>query len=224
MKYAIVIVLVILALAYWWEQRRSDALQTVAQQMGLRFIAGAEPLPEALKNAGFYLFTQGTPRVNNRMEGRRNGYQLMVMDYTYDAEAGENVYEADAHPAASDDVIETRNHTAVWLYDPAARYPTLDINPTGFYKRDVAARLGLSGVGIDHRPDLDKRYTIVAKDPVAARAVLTTEMLDKVLAVYPLVIEVRQHGVLCYYHDARQRAGEVADLVTRCEGIADGLR
>jgi len=101
--------MLIVAATLYLEVQRRQALARIASALGLQFTSRQHGLPAALDGVGFYLFTQGPPLIQHRMEGACGGYRMSLFDFSFPAEKGE---EGSRDPLVADvGQVENRMQT-----------------------------------------------------------------------------------------------------------------
>lgn len=208
----ILAIVAIVLLALFYEAKRRDQLARVAADLGLSFRRGQQFLPPELEEAGFYLFSQGSNQIFNRMDGSRNGVRLSVFGYGFDAAFGDEGQRE--LPNSDDDAgIERRLQTVVWLRSDRDRLPDFDLSPVPGPKRSAAARFGLQPVGFDGHPAFGGAYRLLAREPMTARRHFTPPVLDY-LADHPgFVLEGRGGQWLFYRPEERTAPERIGGLI-----------
>jgi hypothetical protein len=203
------------------EGQRRQSVERVAETMGLSFTGGQHRLPDAIDQAGFYLFTQGQPLILNGLDGVRSGYQVSLFDFAYDAGKGEEG-SRDLMPA---DVgqQERRLQTVVWLHRPGQALPDFDLSPTRQVLRRVGGDFGLQPVAFDGRDDFRDRYHLLGRDPAALRQVFGPRVIAAVLAEPGWFIEGRGDEWLVYRLSERASPERLPAFVDQAIGLIERL-
>ena len=215
------VALLIVGAALYLEGQRRQSLARVAAGLGFEFTPGQHQLPSALDGAGFYLFTQGPPLIQNRMEGERAGYRVSLFDFAYPAEKGEE--GSRDLPVADVGQVENRMQTVVWLHRPGQVLPDFDLSPTRQVLRRVAARFSLQRLTFDGRRDFDDRYVLLVRDPVATRRVFTPAVIDAWVADPGWFLEGRGDQWLIYRLSERMPPNEIAAFLDRAIALVERL-
>jgi len=220
-------VLVALAVAFaiavtYFETKRRDALARVAAQLGFAFTRGLHRLPEELDTAGFYLFTQGPPNIENRMQGKRDDYEIALFGFSYDAPQGE---EGRRDLLVGDDgQIERRHQTLVWLRAAGDRLPDFDLSPTRQAIRRAGARFGLRRFTFDGREEFRDLYYLFGRDERAIRGLFTPAVLDAFVQQPGWFLEGRGDQWLVYRIGTRVSPEEIPGFLDQAIGLVDVLR
>lgn len=217
----VAVAFLIVGAALYLEGQRHQALARVASELGFEFTAGQHPLPRALDGVGFYLFTQGPPLIQNRMEGERAGYRVSLFDFAYPAEKGEE--GSRDLPVADVGQVENRMQTLVWLHKPGQVLPDFDLSPTRQVLRRVGARFALQRLTFDGRRDFDDRYLLFVRDDAAMRRVFAPQVIDAWVADPGWFLEGRGDQWLIYRLSERMPPKEIATFLDRAIGLVERL-
>ena len=213
----ILLFLALLVLAFVVERGRSDRLGEVARQLGFSFQRGQQRIPEALDNAGFYLFTQGPPQIQNPMAGNRDGEQVLLFGYAYDAAMGdEGVRELPG--SGDDDITEKRRPTVAWFRSTSRSLPDFDLSPAGGPRRS-AGRFGLTSMTFDGEDAFRQGYRLLGRDGVAVRQRFTRPVLDFLLANPGLAMESRGHQWLFYRPGNMLKPDDIQTFLAQAEQL-----
>lgn len=213
--------LVIAGAAIYLGGQRRQSLERVADELGFRFTGGQQALPESIDRAGFYLFTQGPPLIQNPMEGERSGYRVSLFDFAYPAGKGEE--GSRDLPVADVGQVENRMQTVVWLRRPGQVLPDFDLSPTRQVLRRVAGLFGLQRLTFDGRSDFDDRYLLFARDQAALRRIFTPTVIDAWVADPGWFLEGRGDQWLVYRLNELAPAAAIPDLLNRSIALVERL-
>ncbi len=225
MKILMVVALVVIvALFFYNERKRSGELEKVAEQAGFSFSQGQHAMPTWLAKADFYLFSQGSDQILNLMEGQRGGYQIAAMGYFYDAPEGA---EGDRSTSVmdTDHQMENRGQTVIWLSKQGTPLVDFDLAPQDSPKRLVANHAGLKSFTFDGQDEFRRTFNLLGREMAGLRKVFSDEVILLLLSQYKdLYIEGRGDQWLCYRHDKRLEAEEVLSMVDECVVVLDKLQ
>jgi len=222
-KYIIIAVFVLIVLgAIYFEKRRGDDMAAVAGRLGLSFKPGQHPLPGELNQAGFDLFTQGPPNIKNRMLGDRNGREVTLFDFHYDAaSSGEGQQGV---PVIDDrNSVERRGQTVIWFRSESV-LPDFDLSPGNTHKRSVGQRFGLTRVTFDGQEAFNRQFVLLARDAEKIRGIFTDRVLDYLSDRPDTVLESRGRDTLFYRFGKLSSSKAVPDFLKEAEGLLDLLQ
>ena len=217
----VAVAILIAGSAFYLLGQRRQALAGVAADLGFEFTGGQHALPRTLDEAGFYLFTQGPPLIQNRMEGERGGYLVSLFDFSYLAQKGEE--GSRDLPVADVGQVENRMQTVVWLHRPGQVLPDFDLSPTRQVLRRVGARFALQRVTFDGRRAFDAQYLFFARDQAAIRRVFTPAVIDAWISDPGWFLEGRGDQWLIYRLFERAPPAEIAPLLDRAIALVERL-
>ncbi len=203
MKIILIILLICIVIGFFlYEKKRSDELAQFAQQAGFSLKKGQQPLPKALDQAGFYLFTQGAPHAMNIMQGSKGGYQITLLEYFFDAAFGD---EGDRYLPNSDNDSTVDHHAQVvgWVRSDIFRLPEFDLSPTDSPIHSAASRAGYQPVSFDNSPAFNKTFQLSGRDTQALRNIFSEQLRNLLLQHPDWVIESRGNQWLFYQPDQR---------------------
>ena len=218
----ILVFVVIIAGAIYFEKRRGNDMEAIAGRLGFSFQAGQQPLPDVLDQAGFDLFTQGPPNIKNRMWGERNGQEITLFDFHYDATtSGEGRRDT---PVTDDhNSMERRSQTVVWIRAKATPLPDFDLSPNRLHQRTAAARFGLSPVSFDGHPAFRGHYILLARDAARIRRLFNDRVLDYLASQPGIVLESRGTNILFYRFEQLPNPTTAPELIADAEALLDLL-
>ncbi|MCP3867505.1 MAG: hypothetical protein GY703_05285 [Gammaproteobacteria bacterium] len=218
----VLIFVLIVAGAIFYEKRRGDDMETVAGRLGFTFHGGQHRLPGELDEAGFDLFTQGPPNIKNRMVGRRGEREVTLFDFHYKAlssgEGQRGFQVADDH-----DSIERRSQGVVW-FRSQSKLPDFDLSPKRIHMRNVGSRFGLGQVTFDGASGFNQEYNLLARDAQKMRTLFTDQVMT-FLADHPgIVLESRGQDVLFYRFEKLPKPRDIPRFLEEGETLLDLLQ
>ncbi len=219
----VVIVVAVIAAAIYYERRRGDAMEGIAQRLGLQYQAGRDRLPGELLDAGFDLFTQGPPLLRFYLEGEENGDTLALFEFTYNAAPGG---EGEAEMPLQDDQvgIERRAQTVLWIHRHGS-LPDFDLAPaTGIHQRRVAGRFGFVPVTFDGERAFNQTYLLLGRDAGRLRRLFDGPLRDYLLQHPGLVVEARGQDLLIYRFGELVAPKRLPDFLQQGRELAALLR
>ena len=222
-KFIIIAVFVFIVLgAIYFEKRRGDDMAAVAGRLGFSFQPGQHKLPGELSQAGFDLFTQGPPNIKNRMQGHRNGREITLFDFHFDAtSSGEGQQNL---PVMDDqNSVERRSQSVVWLRSDSS-LPDFDLSPGSTHKRSVGQRFGLTRVTFDGQDAFNRQFVLLARDAGKMREIFTDRVLDYLAGHPDTVLESRGRDTLYYRFRKLSDPKAVSGLLEEAESLLDLLQ
>ncbi|MES9992616.1 MAG: hypothetical protein ABW098_11715 [Candidatus Thiodiazotropha sp.] len=216
----LLIAAVILLAAWYFESHRREGLGRVAQRIGFKLETGQQRLPQTLDSAGFYLFTQGDPLIQNMMDGARNRDRLLLFNYTFIATQG---FEGRREiPSVTDEgTILTHMQTVVAFID-IDPLPHFDLSPNDNSKRTLPS--DFRPIGYDEAAEFTQHYRLAAREEAKVRALFTEQLLAYFAANPGWVVESRGSQVILYRPDERKNPDEIVVFIDQAHFILDNLR
>ena len=195
-KLIIIVFILILIGAIYFEFRRGSEMEKVAKAMSFDFHRGLQTVPVELEKLQFDLFTQGPPNIKNRMEGTRDDRQVTIFDFTYRAlTAGEGQV---GYPVMDDySGLEDRSQSVIWLRSTAT-LPDFDLSPTRIHNRNTGARFGFHRLTFDGRNDFNDQYILLVRSAEQVRDIFSDELIAYLIQHPGLVYESRGNDSLFY--------------------------
>lgn len=217
-KIAIIVVIVlIVAAGIYIELQRGNNLSATARRLGLDFRSGLQPSGEGLDSARFDLLLQGKPEIGNRMTGRRNGRDLEVFDYSYDATAAGEGFGA--HPATDDPThMERRNQTVILLRSDRT-LPDFDLSPVASHQRQVGHRFRFVPLNVEDNSAFNRTFNLQVGDPESARRLFSPAVQDFLMQHPRLMVEGRGDRILLYRSQQRLKADQIGPFLQEAEAL-----
>ncbi|MET0070700.1 MAG: hypothetical protein ABW096_11745 [Candidatus Thiodiazotropha sp.] len=216
----LIIVAVIFIIAWYFESQRREGLGRVAQRIGFKLETGQHRLPQTLDSAGFYLFTQGEPLIQNMMDGARNSDRLLLFNYTYVATEG---FEGRREiPSVTDEgTILTHMQTVVAFID-IDPLPHFDLSPNDNSKRTLPG--DFRPVGFDDAGEFTRHYRLAGREEAKVRALFNEQLLAHFARNPGWVVESRGDQLILYRPDERIKPEEMVVFIDQAHYLLDNLR
>jgi hypothetical protein len=217
----LLIVAVILSAAWFFEIRRREGLAKEARRIGFKLESGQQRLPQALDAAGFYLFNQGEPLIQNMMDGARNRDRLLVFNYTYIATQG---FEGRREiPSVTDEgSILTHMQTVVAFLDIDPSLPHFDLSPNDNSQRTLDTQF--RAIGFDDAREFTRHYRLAAREEAKVRSLFNDQLLIHFANNPGWVGESRGNLVILYRMDERKRPEEIVEFIDHAHSLLERLR
>jgi hypothetical protein len=158
----IALIVTVVVVSNYLENKRTTAMQQVADTMGLTFQgkANGQTLPLF---SGFHLFSQGHgKRIVNLMQGEANDIALKIFDYKYTTGGGKNA--------------QHWTQTVISFWSPALDLPAFSLRPETIFHK-IGALFGYQDINFETHPDFSKCYLLRGKQEEAIRALFREEVL-----------------------------------------------
>jgi hypothetical protein len=177
-----------LYVSYLFDKKRTEAIQLVANEMGLAFEPkGDNTLLAGL--SGFELFKHGhSKRLKNLIRGATRQTEIALFDYRYTTGGGRHQ--------------QIWRQTVVLFRLNQASLPTFTLRPESVWDK-LGAVLGFKDINFETHPDFSKRYVLKGQDEAAIRRVFNV----RVLAFYEAEPNICTEGAgdqLLVYRRAKQ--------------------
>lgn len=203
---ALVVVGVIFAIAYVFDQKRAQALLEIAQEMGLQFDKTAEQLPKEIRH-DFQLFGKGRgPKHSNLIFGQSNGSGVWIWDFRYSTGGGKNK--------------QTHHQTVCCLSSTELRLPRFNLYRETLLSRIGSGVFGFQDIDFDSHPEFSKMYVLKGDLEDQIRVTFNEQILsffegqDKNLCV-----EGNGDRLLVYRRRRKVKPTLISDYLSECFGI-----
>lgn len=185
----LVLVALIIGGAWWFDKKRTEGLQQVAEEMGLEFRKeGDAQLQNGL--ARFQLFNQGRARkLRNLVVGDAGDISISIFDYQYTTGSGKHQH--------------TSAQTVVCLASPLLDIPSFTLRPESMFDK-IGGALGLQkDIDFDEFPNFSRIYLLKSDNETAVRELFHRELVASLEKNKRISIEATSGNVIIY--NARQR-------------------
>lgn len=187
------IVCVVIWLVHQHEKKRTEAMRSVAEEIGLSFSATKDESLLA-KLQAFSLFNKGHSRkMKNVMKAETELAQLTIFDYQYTTGSGNH--------------SRTNHHTVVAMESESLSMPEFTLRPEGFFDK-VGATLGFQDINFDEHPEFSKAFVLKGKNEQAVRRFFDDGMLDLFAQRQGIAIH-SSDGLFIYLREGRKQPQEI---------------
>jgi len=159
----VLLVGIVIFAVWYFEKRRAEALQGVADSLGFSF---SRKRNEAMlaSLAGFHLFSQGRGRkITNLMRGIANKIDVAIFDYKYTTGGGKNSH--------------TWLQTVVLFQSTKLQLPDFALRPENLFHK-IGGVFGYRDIDFHRHPSFSKQYLFRGSDEEAIRNVFSDELLE----------------------------------------------
>lgn len=164
-------------------QRRTKAIQELAESLGLEFQqqSSVEQL-EMFKQISY--FSRGrSHQILNHLSGSTDVAAIHVLDFQYTIGSGKN--------------SATKRQTVVALVADELEVPGFDLAPESIFSR-FTEWFGVQDIDFESHPEFSQKFILQANDEDAVRRFLDRELLDFLCQKPDIYLSVRR-GFLCVY-------------------------
>jgi len=159
----IAVIVIIIFAAWFYEKKRSEALQLIANALNFSFERKGDELLLAMYN-NFDLFSKGrSKKISNVMNGSSGDMDITIMDYQYTVGSGKN--------------STTYTQTLIAIQSRYLHLPSFTLSPENIFHK-IGAVFGYKDIDFDARPKFSKQYLLRGEDEESVRETFSDELLD----------------------------------------------
>ncbi len=194
----ILLAVVGISASYYFENKRKEAVQKVADTLGLSFYPDGDPALQS-QMTNFNLFNKGrSRRMYNMIHGEAGGVDLAIFDYKYRTGSGKN--------------SSTHNQTVVFIGAQDLNLPQFTLCPETFFAR-VGAIFGVDDIDFDSHPKFSDNCYLTGSDEEAVRRTFTPEVLEFFEANPGITTDAYGRGFIFYRGGKREKPEVIRDLM-----------
>lgn len=219
-----------LALAFYQDKKRREALERVAAQLGMRFSA---QLPEEIRSrllqAGFGLFEQGDGRrfYNSMSKRLIDGTEITVFDYhEYTTRRGSGKSSSTYRQS----VFYTRwgsgksCQSVFYAYHEDLHLPRFRLHPENAFFHGIAKAFGMQDINFESHPKFSRSYLLRGQDEAQVRLRFHPGVLS-FLEQYPnYCAEGAGAHLILWQNDRQVNPEEIAKWMRLGEELTQRLR
>lgn len=186
----IAVIGIIIWAAWFYEKKRSEALEYIATSMNFSFVRkGYHNGSIELDN--FDLLSKGRSRkASNIMTGTTGDMEIIIMDYQYTVGNGKN--------------STTHSQTLIAIQSPLLHLPVFTLSPENIFHK-IGSVFGYKDIDFDSHPIFSKKYLLRGEDEESIRETFNDEVLqyyekDKTLSTGG------DHNKFIYYRSSKRIA------------------
>jgi len=159
----VTVVGLIIFAAWFYEKKRTEALQAIAKALNFSFERKGDELLIAMHN-NFDLFTKGrSKKISNVMNGRSGDMDITIMDYQYTTGSGKN--------------STTYSQTLIAVQSKHLRLPPFTLSPENIFHK-IGGIFGYKDIDFASHPKFSKQYLLRGEDEEAIRNTFSDELLN----------------------------------------------
>ena len=194
----VVIIVLILLLVARAGRKRREAIQKVADELGLPFFpTGDKSLIDHL--SGFHLFSQGrSKKIINMIHGDTDAMDLAIFDYRYTVGSGKN--------------SSTHSQTVICFQLDELNLPDFSMRPEGFFHK-IGGMFGYKDIDFESHATFSKTYLLRGPDEAAIRELFREEMLSHFETQKRVCVEGAGNTLIFYRAGHRAKPVEIHSLM-----------
>lgn len=192
-------IIVFIVVGYFFERKRSRALEVIASSMGLSF-RRKDKLPQDVKAAKFHLFSQGSSSIQNLMYAHVEGVDISLFGYRYSK--GRSAY----------------NQTVALFYSESINLPNFDLRPEHVFHK-IGSAFGYQDIDFETHPQFSSNYLLRGEDENAIRRIFTYDILAFFSNNTGLSVEARGNRLLFYRNDKRAKPDDMPSFLHEVRSI-----
>lgn len=184
--------------AYVYEKQRREALQKLADELGLPFYAKGDPT--LVTQLGmFNLFSQGRARkITNMLHGDTEDVRLGIFDYQFTTGSGKN--------------STTHKQTVVYFNSPNLNLPQFAMRPQSLFHK-IGKMFGYQDIDFDTHPVFSQNFILQGSSEAAVRAFFKPELLTFLEQKTGISLEGQGTHLVFYRHHHRTKPEQMRDLM-----------
>jgi len=179
----------LIILAVWfYEKKRSEALQAIANALNFSFLRKDDDSLLAIYN-NFALFSKGhSKKISNVMNGSSGDMEITIMDYRYTVGSGRN--------------SATYIQTLIVIQSSMLQLPPFTLSPENVFHK-IGAVFGYKDIDFSSHPKFSKKYLLRSDDEDSVRETFSDELLNFYEKDKGLSTE-GDHDKFIYYRSAKR--------------------
>jgi len=180
------------------ERRRREAMQRVAAEIGMDFLADDQSVLNK-DITRFHLFRRGRARrVRNVMMGLVADLQAYLFDYKYTVGGGRNA--------------RTFRHTVAAFHVPQRALPGFELRPESLFHK-IGSALGFQDIDFPSHPAFSARYLLRGEDEAAIRDLFNDDVLRFFEQCPSLCVEARADWIVVHRPGRRVAPDDIAGFL-----------
>jgi len=194
----VLLLLVLFAMGYIYEKKRSEKLQLAAQSLRLFFEKEGSINIIEQHFGQFPLFSGGSgKKIRNRMYGTVDDVDVMVFGYQYTVLG-----------AGPDSTSTTYKQTVASFHSSKMNLPGFELRPENLFHK-IGGILGYQDIDFDTHPDFSRYYLLRGSLESAIRSVFSSPVLSFFEQHKGLCVEAQGNTLLCYRQKKRVKPHEI---------------
>ncbi len=206
---ALIAITIAVVIGCWIKElKRNEALQRVAEELGMNFIKKGDDLVRNFTSR-FRLFDHGgSRRVRNLMHGDIHDLKAFVFDYSFTTSTGES---------------STSHHQSVAAFNiPDRNLPKFMLQPEGLFQK-LGALVGFMDIDFADHHEFSKRFQLRGDDEEAIRALFPDDLLGFFEAYGKVSVEADGQWMVVYRSGKRRSAEEIPQFLEQAFEVCNRL-
>lgn len=194
----IAIVIAIVAISYWMDKKRREALQQTATELGLDFFPdGSETLQAEL--SAFKLFNSGrAKKLTKLIKGESDEVQISIFDYQYTTGSGKNSH--------------THSQTVAAMQSPTLRICEFSMRPENMLDR-LGSMIGMDDIDFDSHPNFSKWFLLKGANESAVRQLFKPAVLSYFEGKKGISVEGQSAQIIIFRPGKKTKPNEVKNFL-----------
>jgi hypothetical protein len=205
---AFVLFLIILGATLLNERRRREAMQRIASEIGMDYLADDQGMLNK-DITRFHLFRRGRARrVRNVMTGLVADLQAYLFDYKYTVGGGRNA--------------RTFRHTVAAFRVPQRMLAGFELRPESLFHK-IGSALGFQDIDFPSHPAFSSRYLLRGEDEGAIRNLFSDDVLRFFEQCPPVCVEAAADWIVVHWPGRRVAPDDIAGFLEEAFNICTTL-
>jgi len=188
----VVLVLILMVSSYLAAKRRREAIENLAQSLGLEFQPTVSPETMSWLTEVAYFSRGHSHQILNHLSGGTDETEIHILDFHYTIGSGKNA----SH----------KRQTVVALVSAALDVPGFDLAPESIFTR-FSEWFGVQDIDFESHPEFSDKFMLQATDEDGVRQFMDRPLMDFFCKTSDIYLNVRR-GFLCLYRPDKLMAPE----------------
>lgn len=186
-----------LIFTYFYEKKRSEALELIAQSLGFSFSKSGRETTKSMHES-FDLFSKGHSRkLRNEIWGNNKKNRVSIFGYSYSQSNGNN--------------STTYSQTVLSIENCELNFPKFELKPENTLHK-IGQVFGYQDIDFESFPVFSKEYLLRGNDEVKIRALFTPEVISFFETNQNIHIEAHRNTIIFYKPSKRCKPDEIKEF------------
>ena len=195
------------AVNHFLENKRSEALRLVANELGLSYSNDRFELSDLFNRfeRSFHLFSHGrSDKLRNLMQGESGEAKVAIFDYSYVIRSGKS--------------SRTVAQTVIHFRLDQDSLPAFSLRPEQIW-HEVGGWFGYQDIDFGSHPVFSRNYLLRGEDETAVRRLFTEPILNFYEVVHGLCTEGSGRNLIVYRAGVRSRPEEIGSFLNEARDV-----